>query len=117
MKHCKIIVLYVSYTLSSAGMCCAACLLATLRAAAEITLLHLCSCVGRSSTGALTQVTASSPQTNPACEAVTIKEALNLNQDPNSMGWVALDACLLIMFLVVIRFLTYVALRHKTSRK
>ena len=38
-------------------------------------------------------------------------------QDPNSMGWVALNACLLIMFLVVIRFLTYVALRHKTSRK
>jgi hypothetical protein len=33
------------------------------------------------------------------------------------MGWVALNACLLIMFLVVIRFLTYVALRHKTSRK
>ena len=40
-----------------------------------------------------------------------------LLQNPNSMGWVALDACLLIMFLVVIRFLTYVALRHKTAAK
>ncbi len=39
------------------------------------------------------------------------------SQNPNSMGWVALDACLLIMFLVVIRFLTYVALRHKTAAK
>jgi hypothetical protein len=38
-------------------------------------------------------------------------------QDPNSMGWVALDACVLIIILVVMRILVYVALRHKTSRK
>ena len=38
-------------------------------------------------------------------------------QNPNDMGWVALDACILIIILVVMRVLVYVALRHKTSRK
>ena len=38
-------------------------------------------------------------------------------QDPNSMGWVALDACILIVILIVMRILVYIALRWKTSRK
>ena len=64
-----------------------------------------------------TQLNPSDPASDPACVAVPTKEALRLSQNPDSMGWVALDACLLLVFLFVIRFLTYVALRHKTSRK
>ena len=62
------------------------------------------------------------PWCHMSCDdAVSVNNVLKLFplrlQNPNSMGWVALDACLLIMFLVVIRFLTYVALRHKTAAK
>ena len=38
-------------------------------------------------------------------------------QNPNSMGWVALNACILILILVAMRILVYIALRYKTSRK
>ena len=66
---------------------------------------------------ACSQLNPSDPSSSPSCYAVPTQEALRLQQNPDSMGWVALDACILLLFLVVLRVLTYVALRHKTSRK
>lgn len=76
-----------------------------------------CSCVGADSANQCSQLNPSDPASDPACTPVPTQEALRLQQDPNSMGWVALNSCILLAILVVIRFLTYVALRHKTSRK
>lgn len=74
-----------------------------------------CSCVAISSQ-TCTQTNPSNPANDPTCSAVPTKEALHLQQDPDSVMWLALDACILIGILIVIRFLTYIALRHKTSR-
>jgi len=58
-----------------------------------------------------------SPQNFPQeCQVVDTKDALRLNQDPNSSSWVAINVCVLFAFLIIIRFLVYVFLRRKTAR-
>ncbi len=59
---------------------------------------------------------------HPQCHAVSCaRDVLTRrcmpSQNPNSMGWVALNACILILILVGMRILVYIALRYKTSRK
>jgi hypothetical protein len=44
-----------------------------------------------------------------------LKASLGLQQNPNSNGWTAFNACLLLVWLLFYRVLVYVALRIKTA--
>ena len=59
---------------------------------------------------------APNPATNPICTPVTsIQQSLGLLQDPNSKVWLVLNPCILIFMLVLLRVLTFYALKWKTS--
>lgn len=63
------------------------------------------------------QLSVSNPQGNPACTPVpNLQSALGLQQDPNSMHYQAINASVLVAFLIFLRFCVYVALRKKTAR-
>ena len=63
------------------------------------------------------QLSVNNPQTNPACTPIpSLQSALGLQQDPNSMHYQAINASVLVAFLVFLRFCVYVALRKKTAR-
>ncbi|CAL8462005.1 g1536 [Coccomyxa elongata] len=64
------------------------------------------------------QVDERNPGSNPICKPVpSMKDALGLQQDPNSNTWIAIDACVLIAWLLFYRVLVYIALRYKTARR
>ena len=85
-------------------------------------LRHLCSLVLKScmqccSGDVQLFLDSSNPQSDPNCYPVSeTSRALGLPQDVNSHVWTPINACLLVGMLVVIRLLTYVALRHKTGQ-
>lgn len=59
----------------------------------------------------------SDPQNNPNCYPVTsTSRALGLPQEVNTHVWTPINACVLVFMLVLIRLLTYMALRHKTCQ-
>ncbi|KAK9821260.1 hypothetical protein WJX74_004512 [Apatococcus lobatus] len=63
------------------------------------------------------QLSVSNPQTDPACTPIaSLQTALGLQQDPNSMHYQAINASVLVAFLIFLRFCVYVALRKKTAR-
>jgi hypothetical protein len=64
------------------------------------------------------QVDVADPANNPMCTPVPdLKTALGLQQDPNSTVWLAIDAGVLVAWLVFYRVLVYIALRYKTARR
>eukprot|EP00884_Botryococcus_braunii_P016367 jgi/Botrbrau1/3413/Bobra.0337s0046.1 len=57
------------------------------------------------------------PEQSPICRPVnSVQVALGLQQDPNSQKWVAINACVLIAWLIFFRVCVYIALRIKTNR-
>ena len=80
----------------------------------------LCDAAGGAGSGAglgSGQLSVSNPQTNPACSPIpSLQSALGLQQDPNSMHYQAINASVLVAFLIFLRFCVYVALRKKTAR-
>lgn len=68
----------------------------------------------------LVQVDSADPANDPRCTPIphdALKSTLGLQQNPNSMSWVAIDAAVLIGWLVFYRTLVYVSLRYKTARR
>lgn len=58
------------------------------------------------------------PQTSPLCKPVAdVQAVLGLPQDPNSHSWVAVNATVLIAWLIFYRVLVYIALRYKTTSR
>ena len=66
----------------------------------------------------ISQVDVNDPAHNPICHPVpSLKDTLGLQQDPNSNSWIAIDAAVLIGWLLFYRILVYIALRYKTARR
>ena len=66
------------------------------------------------------QVDSADPANDPRCHAIppeALQSALGLQQSPNSTSWVAIDAAVLIGWLVFYRTLVYISLRYKTARR
>ena len=66
------------------------------------------------------QVDSADPANDPRCQAIpadALQAALGLQQNPNSTSWVAIDAAVLIGWLVFYRTLVYISLRYKTARR
>ena len=75
--------------------------------------------------GALTvyvdwQVDSANPANDPRCHAIPhdqLQTTLGLQQSPNSESWVAIDAVVLVGWLIFYRTLVYICLRYKTARR
>lgn len=64
------------------------------------------------------QVDVPDPGNSAMCTAVPdLKATLGLQQDPNSQTWLAIDAGVLLAWLIFYRALVYIALRYKTARR
>ncbi len=58
------------------------------------------------------------PANSSICKPVpNLQATLGLQQDPNSQAWLAIDAGVLIAWLIFYRTLVYIALRYKTARR
>ena len=64
------------------------------------------------------QVDVPHPEASPLCKPVAdLQAVLGLPQDPDSHSWVAVNATVLIGWLIFYRVLVYVALRYKTTSR
>ena len=66
------------------------------------------------------QVDSADPANDPRCHPIPhdqLQATLGLQQSPNSASWVAIDAAVLVGWLVFYRTLVYICLRYKTARR
>ena len=66
------------------------------------------------------QVDSADPANDPRCTPIpagALQTTLGLQQNPNSESWVAIDAAVLIAWLIFYRTLVYISLRYKTARR
>ena len=66
------------------------------------------------------QVDSADPANDPRCHPIPhdqLQATLGLQQSPNSESWVAIDAAVLVGWLVFYRTLVYICLRYKTARR
>ncbi|KAK9820397.1 hypothetical protein WJX72_009913 [[Myrmecia] bisecta] len=79
--------------------------------------IYSCPTATDSANGGVSQVNVADPASSPQCTPVSnLQSALGLGQPVDSMKWQAINACVLLGFLLFFRFLVYVMLRKKTSR-